>query len=162
MEGCVRLERTDSIRISYIARMMRTRFDQRARTLGLTRAQWQTIATIRRNEGATQREIAERLEVGSVTVGRIVERLEQAGWIERRADAADRRAYRLYMNPASQPMLEQLSALGADEERLAMEGITEDERALLTTLLDRIIGNLENRLACQAPGVAAPQEVVAG
>ena len=140
-------ERTTGVRIAYIARMMRTRFDQRAKTLGLTRAQWRTIATIRRHEGCTQREIAEKLEVGSVTVGRIVERLEQAGWIERRPDAADRRAYRLYMNPASQPMLEQLTALGADEERQALEGIAEPDRALLASLLDRIIDNLADRSA---------------
>src|ERR1700761_3569037 len=135
-------ERTNSVRIAYIARMMRTRFDQRARTLGLTRAQWQTIATIRRNEGATQREIAERLEVGSVTVGRIVERLEQAGWIERRPDKAARRAHRLYMSPKATPMLERLTALGADEEGKALAGLNDEERDLLASLLDRIIVNL--------------------
>ncbi len=151
-------QRTNGIRISYIARMLRTRFDQRARTLGLTRAQWQTIAAIRWNEGATQREIAERLEVGSVTVGRLVERLEQAGWIDRRPDAADRRAYRLFISPKAQPMLEQLTALGADEERRAFEGIGEADLALLATLLDRIIENLEDRHGCltaSVPDVAA-------
>jgi DNA-binding MarR family transcriptional regulator len=144
----MRFERTNSIRINYISRMMRTRFDLRARTLGLTRAQWQTIAAIRRNEGATQREVAQKLEVGSVTVGRIVERLEQAGWIERRPDKTDRRAYRLYMSPKATPMLERLTALGADEEGKALAGISEEERATLATLLDRIIANLENRQDC--------------
>lgn len=156
----MRPERTDGVRISYIARMMRTRFDQRARTLGLTRAQWQTIATIRHHEGATQREIAGWLEVGSVTVGRIVERLEQAGWIERRPDASDRRVYRLYMDPAAQPMLERLSELGADEERLAMDGLSEVERAILRTALDRIILNLEDRLGCGREISAERRETV--
>lgn len=142
------LTRTNGIRITYIARMMRTRFDQRARTLGLTRAQWQTIAATRWHEGATQREIAERLEVGSVTVGRLVDRLEQAGWIERRPDAADRRVYRLYISPKAQPMLDRLSALGHDEEERALAGIAPEDRDRLAGLLDRIILNLETRDGC--------------
>lgn len=138
-------ERTNGLRISYIARMLRTRFDQRARSMGLTRAQWQTIAVIRWNEGATQREVAEKLEVGSVTAGRLIDRLEQDGWIERRADPADRRANRLSISPKAQPMLERLTALGMDEEARALEGLSADERLLLAGLLDRIIVNLEER-----------------
>ena len=159
-----RPERTMGIRISYIARMLRTRFDLRARSLNLTRAQWQTIATISHFEGATQREIAEKLEVGSVTVGRLVERLEQAGWIDRRADKADRRAYRLYMHPKSKPMLKQLAALGADEERIAFDGISEEERARMAMLLDRIIANLEgNRPSVPTPHDPSPRPIsVAG
>jgi MarR family transcriptional regulator, transcriptional regulator for hemolysin len=134
--------RTIGVRISYIARLQRTRFDHRARALGLTRAQWQTIAVIRWNEGSTQREVAERLEVGSVTAGRLIERLEFAGWIERRPDPEDRRAYRLYMSEKAQPMLEQLTALGADEEQRALRGLCEEERAVLARALDKIIENL--------------------
>lgn len=138
------LDRTNLVRVAYIARRGRTRFDLRARTLDLTRAQWRTVAAIRHNEGATQGEIARILEVGSVTTGRIIERLEKAGWVERRPDAADRRAYRLYMNPEAQPKLERLTVLGADEERIAFEGFTADEQAVLAGLLDRIIANLDS------------------
>jgi len=148
-----RPERTVATRAMHIARMLRTRFDFRARSLNLTRAQWQTIATISFHGGATQREIAEKLEVGSVTVGRIVERLELAGWIERRPDPADRRAYRLYMHPRSQPMLDRLATLGADEERIALEGISDAEREQLEHLLDRIITNLE-RNRCSTSSLA--------
>jgi MarR family transcriptional regulator, transcriptional regulator for hemolysin len=151
-----KLERTIATRIGYISRLLRTRFDLRARSFNLTRAQWQTIATIRFHGGATQREIAEKLEVGSVTIGRIVERLEQAGWIERRPDPADRRAYRLHMDPRSQPMLEQLTVLGEDEERIALEGISAEERHLLIVALDRIISNLERN---KCVGYKAAEEV---
>ena len=142
------LDRTNLVRIAYVARRARTRFDLRARTLNLTRAQWRTIAAIRYNEGSTQREIAGKLEVGSVTVGRIVDRLEQAGWIERRPDAADRRAYRLYISAKAQPMLDRLSALGDDEERIAFAGLSMAEQAMLAELLDRVIANFDEDGGC--------------
>jgi len=125
--------------------MGRGRFDQRAREIGLTRAQWQAVATIHRCEGATQREIANNLDVSSVTIGRILERLEADGWIERQADTVDRRAYRLFLKPAARPILDQLGEIAKDEEQLSLAGINEQERALLNGLLDRIIDNLEQR-----------------
>lgn len=155
-------ERTIATRISYIARLFRKRFDYRAQLLGLTRAQWQTIAVVRWHEGCTQRELAELLEVGSVTAGRLVERLEQAGWLERSADPADRRAYRLYINAKAQPALERLSALSADEERRALEGVNDEHRAIFVHVLDHIIGNLGERGDCRSESIARPLSEVAG
>ena len=139
------LARSHGYKLSYIARLIRIRFDQRAREVGLTRAQWQAIATIRLHEGATQREIAEALDISSVTIGRILERLEQDGWIERRPDAQDRRAYRLYLKQGAQPILEKLGEIASDEERRTLAGLSGDEQQLLSRLLDRLLGNLERR-----------------
>src|ERR1700722_9689780 len=80
-----------------IARLMRKRFDQRARSLGLTRAQWQVLAHLARHEGINQAGLAEILEIEAITVGRLVDRMEEAGWVERRAHPSDRRARLLYM-----------------------------------------------------------------
>ncbi len=88
------------IKVMKLSRLLRLRFDQRAQGLGLTRAQWQTIACVRRRPGATQREIAALLEVGEVTVGRSIDKLVEAGWVERRPDPADRRAHRIWLTAA--------------------------------------------------------------
>lgn len=135
--------------ISWIARNMRTRFDARARALGLTRAQWTMMLSIRMREGATQSEIAAGLEINTVTAGRIIDRLEAADWIERRPDPVDRRANRLYLTAAAAPMLARLSEIGHEEEGVSLKGLSADERAALSGLLDRIIGNMkETPVAC--------------
>src|SRR5262245_29823087 len=76
-----------------VARILRKRFDQNCRGTGLTRAQWQVLSSLYHNEGMTQGALAERLEVEPITIGRIIDRLETAGMLERRAHPTDRRAW---------------------------------------------------------------------
>lgn len=137
--------------ISWIARMQRTRFDARARSLGLTRAQWTMMVAIHLTEGATQSELASKLEINTVTAGRIIDRLEAAGWTERRPDPVDRRVNRLYLAPEARPMLERLGVVGGEEEQAALMGLSEEEQATLTALLGRMIANLKKQ-----PGSCAP------
>jgi DNA-binding MarR family transcriptional regulator len=125
-----------------IARLLRKRYDQRARTMGMTLAQWRTIAAIRDNEGATQRRVAAIIEVGDVTAGRLIDRLQEQGWVERRPDPDDRRVFRLYLSPNADPLIDRLGRLGADEERCAFDGFTEEEKDQLGNLLARVIENL--------------------
>src|SRR6202171_4608396 len=89
-----------------IARLMRQRFDQRARSLNLTRAQWQVLAHLQRHEGINQSGLAEILEIEPITIARLLDRMEEAGLVERRADPADRRARRLFLTERAKPMLE--------------------------------------------------------
>lgn len=138
----IKEKRTFGIQVTLAARLLRTRFDQRAKTLALTRPQWRTIVTVRYNEGATQREIAELLEIAPVTVGRIVDRLEAAGLVERRIDTIDRRINRLYLTPKSGPIFDRLAELGQDEQQSALAGLSFDEQQQLAALLDRVIDNL--------------------
>ncbi|SDD83647.1 DNA-binding transcriptional regulator, MarR family [Sphingomonas sp. YR710] len=131
-------------KVSLIARLLRTRFDARARAIGLTRAQWRMIATIAAQEGMSQRDLAARLEINSVTAGRILDRLVAAGCVERRADPEDRRANRVYLTPDAAPILTQLSALGREEERTTIRGLTDAEEAQLEDLLQRVIDNVQS------------------
>src|SRR6201996_6115571 len=88
-----------------VARIMRTRFDQWARTYGLTRAQGVILARLARQPGLSQNEMAALCEVEPITVGRLVDRLEARGLLERRSDPGDRRIRRLHLLPASEPIL---------------------------------------------------------
>ena len=94
--------------ISDTARFLRRRFDARARTVGVSRAQWTVLFALSRNEGINQAGLADMLEVETITVGRMVDRLEEAGLVERRADPADRRAWRLHLMPRAHPVLRAL------------------------------------------------------
>ena len=130
-----------------VARLMRKRIDARVRGAGLTRAQWQALAYLRRQEGINQSGLAELLELEPITVGRLVDRMEEAGWVERRADAADRRVHRLYTTERARPVLKQLETIGREVLEEILIGISEDEREQMIDLLLRIRGNLSDRNA---------------
>lgn len=134
------------------ARLLRKRFDCSARAIGVTRAQWQVLMVLSRVEGINQAGLADRLEIENITLGRIVDRLEESGFVERRADPADRRMWRLYLTPAAGPVLEQLLALGESVEAEAIAGLTDAERKQLQELLARLRTNLSGRPAAAAQG----------
>jgi len=92
-----------------VARVIRTRFDQRARAFGMTRAQWIILARLSRQPGMSQNEMAAICEVEPITVGRLIDRLESRGLVERRADPADRRIRRLHLLPGAQPIIDEIS-----------------------------------------------------
>lgn len=94
-----------------VARLMRTRADQRARTHGMTRAQWVILMRLSRQPGLTQTDIAALVEVEPISVARLVDRLEARGFVERRADPKDRRVWRLHLTPAAEPVLEEIQKL---------------------------------------------------
>ena len=92
-----------------VARLIRTRFDQRARAFGMTRAQWVILARLSRQPGLSQNELATICEVEPITVGRLVDRLEARDMVERRPDPTDRRVKRLHLLPAAEPVLVQIT-----------------------------------------------------
>ncbi|HVV28247.1 MAG TPA: MarR family transcriptional regulator [Rhizomicrobium sp.] len=91
-----------------VARLMRTRFDRWARTYGMTRAQGVILARLARQPGMTQNEMAGLCEVEPITIGRLVDRLEARGLLERRLDPSDRRIRRLHLLPAAEPILREI------------------------------------------------------
>jgi MarR family transcriptional regulator for hemolysin len=127
------------------SRFFRRRFDARARRIGVSRAQWQVPFALSRNQGVNQAGLADALDVETITVGRMVDRLEEAGLVERRADPADRRAWRLHLTDRAHPILEELRAVGEDVMAEALSGISAAEQAVLGGLLTRLRANLSGR-----------------
>ena len=132
-----------------VARLLRKRFEQRARGLGLTRSQWQVLAYLNRNEGIRQSGLAELLDVEPITLGRIVDKLEAAGFVERRPHATDRRLWLLYLTEMARPKLAEISELGDATRREAFGDIPESERERLLMLLSTMKSNLV--AACCVP-----------
>ena len=93
---------------------MRTYADHKAAQFGITRAQWAVLVRLDRCEGLKQSELAEMLDLQPITLTRLLDKLDDSGLIERRADPADRRAKRLFLMPAARPVLDRLAALGED------------------------------------------------
>ena len=125
-----------------VARLMRANFHRRVQPLGLTQAQWRALFHMSRHEGINQVALAEILEIQPITVARLIDRLEAAGWAERRPDPADRRAFRLYVTAEAQPLLEQIRELSASTREESMSGLDKKARDQLLDLLTTTKDNL--------------------
>ncbi len=136
------LKREFAFTIMDVARLLKTYADQRARQFGISRAQWAVLIRIDRNEGLKQSELADMLDLQPITLTRLLDRLAGNGLIERRADPNDRRANRLYLNPAAKPLLDRLSELGADMMETVLAGL--DAKALERMLKE--LGVLKDNL----------------
>jgi DNA-binding MarR family transcriptional regulator len=100
--------------IAETSRMIRRHFNRRAAGLGVTSAQWRALAWLSHEPRLKQVELAERLDVEPITAGRIIDRLEEAGLVERLSDPVDRRAWRLVVTEKARPIIERLGMLAED------------------------------------------------
>ncbi|PEQ11835.1 transcriptional regulator [Novosphingobium sp. PC22D] len=131
--------------ISQVARLLRRSFDERARAMGVTRPQWQVLSALRRHEGIKQGGLAEILEVEPITAGRMIDRLQEAGLVERRPDPADRRVWRLCMTDRGRELLDQIRPLGDETSEMAFEGVSQSDRLQLYETLVKVRANLARR-----------------
>ena len=125
-----------------VARLLRTTFDRRVRELGLTRSQWWVLNHLFRNDGVTQSELAEILEVEKPTLGRLLDRLEQKGWVRREADANDRRAKRVFLTKEVEPAIKTMRSAAAEMRRDAVAGLSAEQQERFVDSLLTIKANL--------------------
>ncbi len=136
------LSRSLGFLLADVSRLVRQRFDARASRLGLTRAQWRVLAQLRRREGINQTALAEILEVEPITLGRHIDRLVEKGFVERRPDPADRRAWLLHLRAEVQPVLDRLREMSAETRMEALAGFTDAEADRLIEMLLQIKSNM--------------------
>ena len=142
-----------------VARLLKKRLEQNSRGSGLTRSQWQILAYLAQNEGINQKGLAELLEIEPITLGRIVDKLETLGLIERHPHPTDRRTWLLRLVEAARPKLEQVRELGDVIHKEALAGVSEDDGQRLLQTLEAMKANLTE--ACEAP-IAGPKRVSHG
>jgi DNA-binding MarR family transcriptional regulator len=128
--------------ISDAARLMRRSFDERARSKGITRPQWRVLVVLSRFDGSTQVTLADMLDVEPITMGRMVDRLQNAGLIERRADPADRRAWRIHLTAIGAKKIEELKPLAKDLFGDALAGLSLKQQTEMKSMLNIIRENL--------------------
>ena len=152
-------ERPLGFLLNELSHLLRREVDRRVQRagVGLTRAQWQILRQVARREGCLQCELAADLRFEPATVGRHVERLRAGGWLERRDDPRDGRAYRLYLRARARRPLAQLRRLG---EQLRSEYFTGIPPARQDALIDDLLVIQRNLLACRAR-IARPDRVLA-
>jgi hypothetical protein len=124
-------------------RLVRRDFYARTQGLDLTPALARLLLYIVREPRSRQIDLAVRLEVTAVTLGRMVDRLVERGYVERLPDTEDRRAFRLCVTAAAEPLAARLEAIATETRERALRGFSGPERKLLLQLLDRLRTNLD-------------------
>ena len=131
------------------ARLLRKRFEQNARDSGLTRAQWQALSYLARNEGIQQSALADILDVEPITLARMIDRLEAASLVERRNHPTDRRVWQLFLKPAANELIAAMREIGEATRLEALADISDSDQETLTRVLTQMKANLA--AACSAP-----------
>jgi MarR family transcriptional regulator, transcriptional regulator for hemolysin len=128
---------------SDVLRLLRRDFYARAQGLSLTPALTRLLLAIAREPHARQIDLAGRFDISPVTLGRMVDRLVEHGYVERQIDAHDARAFRLQVTQTARPLVVQLETIATATRDRALHGFSRAERDALTDLLSRLRANLE-------------------
>lgn len=129
-----------------VSRMRRTVMDQMLRPYGITRSQWSVLSMLSRggNDGMMQVDLARLMDVGKVTVGGLIDRLEATGHVERRSDASDRRAKRVFITEQGFRVIRLMIAVSNKINRRLLKGLTPAEIATTEKALIQVKLNLKD------------------
>lgn len=139
-----------------VSRMRRTLFDQHMKPEGITRSQWWVLANLsrQRGNGIMSSELAKLLDVGKVTLGGLIDRLETAGYVYRRADKVDRRAKKIFITETGYALIDRMRVITERLNEQICAGLTEAEVHTTELNLIRLKDNLREMLAEEDPGEA--------
>ena len=131
-------------------RLVRKRFAQRAAAYGLSSAQWRLLAVVLREGRVAQARIADRLEIEPISVSRLVDRMEQAGWVAREADPDDRRVRVIVATDRTLSIRNDLKSMADSVYSEALSALAPDARAALLTGLAAINQTLSTAVCAAA------------
>jgi len=133
-----------------LSRLISTYFDQAMVRHDLTHAQWWGLMHIIENEGLTQSELADIMQMGKAATGKLIDRLAEKNWAERRPDPRDSRNRRIYLLPDALPVFAAMREGGAQLFTAFLEGISEEEEQALIRGLRQIKQNAVKRTGAHA------------
>jgi DNA-binding MarR family transcriptional regulator len=128
--------------LSDAVRLLRRDFYQRTQGMKLTPALARLLYFVNRESGCSQVDLAARLEITPVTLGRMVDRLVNCGYVRRVPDAQDRRVFRVFVDRAGEPLVVRMAELSSQTAARAMRGLSKREQAELASHLAKICQNL--------------------
>lgn len=125
-----------------VSRLRRSAFDRCLKPLSVTRSQWWMLAYLSREDGMTQSQLAEELDLGKVAVGGLIDRLEKSGLVRRDADASDRRVNRVFLEPKSKQLIARMRKVSHRLNEQILSGLSDDKLGSTATTLGAMKGNL--------------------
>ena len=137
------LDRNFGLILHDVAHLLRITFDRRLRHMDLTRAQWWLLTHLYREDGLTQTELADLMEIEKPSLGRLLDRLEVKAWIRRESDPEDRRVNRIYLTMDVKPMIVEMRQQAASLRADALTGLSKQEQERFVDTLLQIKDNLQ-------------------
>lgn len=138
-----------------VSRLYSRNFERSSAGLGLTLAQCKVLSYLQRNEGTSQVRLAYLTDTDPMTLGRLLERMEAEGLIERRPDPVDRRAHSVYLQASAIPVLDEIWRLSDCARAESLSGLTAADRAQLMKLMQCIHANLDALMPGAADSVGS-------
>jgi len=130
-----------------IARFRAILFDALLKPHDMTMSQGWVLVHLVRENGLRQSELAERLEVATVTTSKLIDRLEARGYVERRSDPEDRRSNRVYATPQAKSIVKIMTRTIYEVDVIANQGVTQDDLQTVLKVLGRMRTNLKSALS---------------
>lgn len=124
------------------SRMRRSAFDRCLKPLNVTRSQWWVLAYLSREDGMTQTQLAEELDLGKVAIGGLIDRLEKSGLVRRDADARDRRVNRVFLEPKSKQLIARMRKVSHKMNQAILAGLNDTQLETTAGTLDAMKRNL--------------------
>ena len=125
-----------------VSRLRRSAFDRCLKPLSVTRSQWWVLAYLSREDGMTQSQLAEELDLGKVAVGGLIDRLQKGGLVRRDADGADRRVNRVFLEPKSKQLIAKMRKVSHRLNEQILDGLADPKLEAAATTLDAMKRNL--------------------
>jgi MarR family transcriptional regulator, transcriptional regulator for hemolysin len=125
-------------------RLLRKRFEERASGHGLSAAQWRLLFRLMKEEGVAQAKLAEFLEIEPISVSRLLDRMEEGGWIERQPSPQDRRVRMVFPSAKARALYDSIQDVVAEVYEEALDGVSDADRAALSRALERLVTNLSD------------------
>ncbi|BCH23459.1 hypothetical protein MesoLjLc_31700 [Mesorhizobium sp. L-8-10] len=147
--------RSWDLRLGYlihdVSRLRRVTYDRELAPLDITRSQWWVLAFVSRNDGLPQTQLANELDVGKVALGSLIDRLQAAGFVERRADEKDRRVKRVFLTDKARQLIDQIGPINDSFNARILKGIPREDLELTSRTLFAMKTNLLS-MAVERPG----------
>ena len=125
-----------------VSHLLRKVIDRRLQPQGLTRAQWAVLANLVKAEGVTQSQLAEQLEIEKSTAGRLIDHMEDNGWVERRPIFGDRRSRGVHLTDKARPLITRIEKIILKTREESLRGLTDDEKRVLSAAVETMKTNL--------------------
>lgn len=131
-----------------VSRMRRTLFDAKVKPHGITRSQWSVLAALSRmgDEGMMQVALARHLDVGKVTVGGLIQRLEAAGLVRREGDTKDARVRRVFVTEKGYSVIHEMESIGTVNNDIILEGVSYQDLRIAEEVLAKVKANIRKEL----------------
>ncbi len=128
--------------LANVGHLHRIRLHQLVEALGLYQGQPRLLKELWKQEGVTQTELAARMKIAPATITKMLQRMEKAGFIQRRTDEQDQRVSRVYLTETGRAVKSRVEEVFQTMDRETFKGLTDEEREMLYALLIRVRQNL--------------------